>query len=239
LGDDLSVGIGLGSRIGSVVRTFQRVVDTRVDDDGDPDTSPVASLDIAPYQIGGEWQFSGLTAHVGFQWDPIQAIRVAGSVDWSQELKAEAVAAADSAAKRFDIPTEFRLGASGILTPRLTATFGLTYADWTASGNLLPSDVVEGPVWSFGGGLEWAGPTRGVRNFPVRLGFRRSELPFTIEGEGPIEQTFAGGIGLNLVPSESGYLAVMDFSLERGSRDAGSISESFWRASMTFRVGSF
>jgi len=238
VGDDLSLGFGVGSRIGSVVRTFQRVIDTNLDTDGDADATGGEVPAVNAYQIGGEWQYSGLTAHLGFQWDPIPAIRLGGSMSWSQELKAEAVAAADSTARTFDLPTEFRLGVSGILTPRLAATLGMTYSDWNASGDLLP-DAVAGTVWSFGGGLEWAGITRGARRFPVRLGFRRSDLPFTMEGEGPTEQVFTGGIGFNLIPSQSGYTAVMDLGFERGNREAGSVSESFWRTSVTFRVGSF
>jgi hypothetical protein len=239
VGDDISLGISVGSRIGSVVRTFQRVIDTNPDTDGDTGTSAEDAIDVNPYQIGGEWQYSGLTAQVGFQWDPIPAIRLGGSMNWSQELRAEPVAAADSTALTFDLPTEFRFGASGILTPQLALTLGLTYSDWKASGDRLPAEAVAGSVWSIGGGLEWAGLTRGARRFPVRLGFRRSDLPFTIDGEGPTEQMFTGGFGMNLIPSQSGYTAVMDLGFERGTREAGSLSESFWRTSLTFRVGSF
>ena len=94
-------------------------------------------------------------------------------------------------------------------------------------------------VKSFGGGVEWAGPTWGSRNFPVRFGMRRSDLPFTFDGDNPSERVFSGGIGLNLVPRETGLVGAIDLAVEKGTREGGSLSESFWRMSVTFRVGSF
>ena len=87
--------------------------------------------------------------------------------------------------------------------------------------------------------MEWAGPRLGVRNFPIRLGMRKTDLPFTFDGENPTERVWSGGIGLNLLPPQVGVMGAIDVALERGTRDAGSLSESFWRATMTFRVGSF
>ena len=227
VGDRLSLGVGVGSRIGSVIRTFQRIID------------PGGSFSVSPYRTGGEWQYSGLTATAGFQWDPFGALRLGGSVHWSQDLKAKALAAADETTATFDIPTEYRIGATGILTPRLHLSAGMTFADWKPSGDLLDPTSVAGSVLGFGTGLEWAGPTWGIRTFPIRLGYMQTELPFTFQGQSPTEEAFTGGIGLNLVPLTSGYMAVADLGFERGSRDSGSLSESFWRVSVTLRVGSF
>ena len=92
---------------------------------------------------------------------------------------------------------------------------------------------------SFGGGVEWAGPSLGVRNFPIRLGMRNSDLPFTFDGENPTEKVLSAGIGLNLLPAQAGLMGAIDLAFEKGTREAGSLSESFWRATVTFRVGSF
>jgi hypothetical protein len=227
LGDDLSIGVGVGSRVGSVTRRFTRLVNTE------------EVLGVAPFGIGGTWQYSGLTAALGFQWDPIRALRLGGTVDWSGELKADPETGTEGGSVRFEIPTEFRLGASGILTPRLALLVGMSFSDWKASNEFLGSEAVAGSVWSFGGGLEWAGPQMGARNFPIRIGARKSNLPFTFEGENPTENVLTGGIGLNLVPPQTGLVGAIDVAFEKGSRDAGSLSESFWRASLTFRVGSF
>jgi hypothetical protein len=210
-----------------VIRTFQRIIDTG------------GAFTITPYRTGGEWRYSGITATAGFQWDPVGAVRLAGAAHWSQDLEAEAVSAADETTARFKLPTEYRLGASGVLTPRLTLSAGLSYADWQPSEDLLEQEDIVGTVWSYGAGLEWAGLDWGLRNFPIRIGYRRSDLPFTFQGTDPAETLFSGGIGMNLLPMESGFIAVADLGIERGTRDSGSLSESFWRMSLTLRVGSF
>lgn len=227
LGEDLSLGIGVGSRIGSVTRTFRRTLD------------PEEVFDVIPFRTGNEWRYSGITGSFGFQWDPFEVLRIGGAVDWSQELKAEPVDESAGSTERFDLPTVFRLGASGVLTPRLAVSAGMTFAEWEPSGEGLDEEALAGSVVSYGGGMEWAGPTIWLRRFPVRVGFKRSELPFTFDGEQPTEAVWTAGIGLDLMPPQSGYIGTVDLGFERGDRDAGSLSESFWRASMTFRVGGF
>lgn len=227
VGDELALGIGLGARIGSVGRTFSRIIDSG------------GAFQVAPFETRSEWQYSGLTASVGFQWDPVRAIRLGGAMQWSGEMDAEPTGDSEGAKATFDLPTEFRFGASGILTPRLAVTVGLTYADWQTSDGFPDSEGLSGSVMSYGGGLEWAGPVVGIRNFPIRLGFRRSDLPFTYEGVTPSENVFSGGIGLNLIPPGVGLVGSIDLAAERGTREAGALSETFWRGTVTFRVGSF
>jgi hypothetical protein len=160
-------------------------------------------------------------------------------LNWSGDIEANPQSGTEGDRATFDIPTEFRLGASGVLTPRLSLSLGLSFADWKSSGQFLDDGDVVGQVWSYGGGVEWAGPRMGSRNFPLRVGFKSTDLPFAFEGETPRETLFSGGIGLNLVPSGAGFIGVVDIALERGKREAGSLSETFSRASLTFRVGSF
>jgi len=227
VGDDLSLGVGIGARMGSVTRTFLRTIAA----DG--------IFEVVPFRTGGEWQYSGLTTSLGFQWDPIEALRLGGTVNWSGDLKAKPTELTDDDPVSFDLPVEFRFGASGILTPRLAMSLGFSFADWNPSNEFLGPESIAGAVWSYGGGVEWAGPRLGVRNFPIRLGMRKTDLPFTFDGENPTERVWSGGIGLNLLPPQVGFMGAIDVALERGTRDAGSLSESFWRATMTFRVGSF
>lgn len=228
LGDDLSLGVGLGTRMGNVTRSFLRTIEAGGD------------FTTVPFRTGGEWQYSGMTAALSFQWDPISALRFGGAVNWSEDLKARSTEVQPfNRTETFALPLEIRFGASGILTPRLAITAGFSYADWESSNEFLPPESLVGTIWSYGGGLEWAGPRWGVRNFPFRLGYRQSALPFTFDGEEPKENVLAGGIGMNLIPQELGFVGAIDVGVERGSREAGALSESFWRASLTFRVGSF
>lgn len=227
IGDRFSLGVGAGARIGSVTRTFTRVIEAE------------EGFAVVPFKTKGEWKYSGLTATVGFQWDPIRALRLGGTVNWSGDLEAEPVGDSEGETESFALPTELRLGASGILTSRLAVSAGFSYADWKGSGEFLGPETVAGTVLSYGGGLEWAGPTLGLRNFPIRLGVKRADLPFKYDGETPKESVVSGGIGLTLVPPATGLVGAIDLAFERGTREASDLSESFWRVTATFRVGSF
>ncbi len=87
--------------------------------------------------------------------------------------------------------------------------------------------------------MEWRGLTRGFRTFPLRVGYRRAQLPFLFDGETPVERLAAAGIGLELFRYEDTVLGGLDLALERGDRRAGSLSEQFWRGTMTIRVSGF
>lgn len=227
IGDDLSLGVEVGTRMGAVTRTFSRFIDSD------------SIFQVVPFRTDGEWQYSGLTTLFGFQWDPIEAIRLGGSVRLSQDLKAKPTNGTEGDAESFALPAEYRLGASGILTPELALSVGFSYADWKSSNEFLGPEALAGAVMSYGGGVEWTGPGLGTRNFPIRLGMRKSDLPFTFDGEAPSETVLSGGIGLNLMPPQTGLIGVVDLAFEKGTREAGSLSESFWKATVTFRVGSF
>ncbi|MGM0668306.1 MAG: hypothetical protein ACQET1_01225, partial [Gemmatimonadota bacterium] len=76
----------------------------------------------------------------------------------------------------------------------------------------------------------------GSRTVPLRLGMRRSTLPFLLDGAEPRESLVSAGLGLNLSQAEAFILAGVDLALERGTREAGSFSEDFYRGTLTVRV---
>jgi hypothetical protein len=225
-GRSLSLSAGVGYHTGSVTRTFVRSFDPL----------SVETVQIKAFTDGGKWKYGGLAGSLGAVWDPLDFIRVSGSVSWNGTLEAEPLLITGGGAASYDIPTEFRIGASGVLTPRLSLTFGMSYADWKPSPEGLGAETVAGAVMSFGGGIEWQGGGIGSRTLPIRLGMRRSDLPFLLNGEKPIETLFSGGFGLNLTQADSFVLAGVDMAVERGSREAGAFSEDFWRGTFTFRV---
>jgi hypothetical protein len=227
VGEDLSLGFSVGARVGSVTRAYLRVIEG------------AEIFETVNFQTGGEWRYRGVTGSLGAQWDPMDALRLAASVTWSGELEADPVRGPTTEVAKFDLPMEYRLGASGVLTPRLTLSVGASFADWKASEEFLGEESLVGSVWSYGGGLEWGGPSMGDRSMPFRVGVRRAALPFTFEGEDPKETVFSGGVGLDLIPPQVGLSGGIDLALERGKREAGSLSEKFWRVTLTFRVGAF
>jgi hypothetical protein len=106
----------------------------------------------------------------------------------------------------------------------------MSYADWSAAHE-------EGAVaFGYGVGLELEQVSLLGRLLPVRLGYKRADLPFRFDGEAPSESAWTAGIGFNMAQVGSIPLARVDFAIEAGSRSAGSLSESFRRATMTVRV---
>lgn len=221
----LDLAASVGTYLGEVQRTLLRSFD---------------APSVQPYQESGSWRFYGPTVAVGATWDPVELVRVGASVSWSGELRADAVDGTDAPGDRIDLPTEYRAGVSGSLAPGITAHASLSHADWSeASGDGDEegfSAETSGSIWSVGGGLEWRGPGFLGRRFPLRVGYRRSEMPFRFDGSVPTESAFAAGIGLNLLELEELPLAAIDVSFETGNRSAGAFDESFRRATFTVRV---
>jgi hypothetical protein len=227
LGRSLSVAVSAGLHTGSVTRTYIREFDS----------PPLSTDEMVPFTDGGKWQYQGPKLGIGAVWDPSSVIRLAGSVDWSGELDAKPSSDTKGDAASYAIPTVFRLGASGVLTPRFSLNVGMSYADWTApDGNNLEPGTVAGGVWNLGGGLELEASGFGGRTLPIRLGVRRSDLPFLFEEEKPTEFVYSGGLGLNLTQADRFVLAAVDLAVERGNREAGTFKEEFWRGTITFRV---
>ncbi|HSR41476.1 MAG TPA: hypothetical protein VLL48_04885 [Longimicrobiales bacterium] len=227
LREGLAVGATVGSYLGDGRRAFRRSFDAEALGD---------TATVVEFVTQGEWRYTGPTASVGVSWDATDLIRVAGSVIWSGDLHADAKGETESRSRDFDLPTEYRFGASGNLGSGIAVNLGLQYADWSGADDDFEDASTAGAVWSLGGGLEWEGPTLLGRNFPLRAGYRRRELPFRFEGSAPSESAFAAGVGLNLLEAEDLPLARIDIAVEMGDREGGSISESFTRATFTLRV---
>lgn len=226
VGRSLSFAVSAGLHTGSVTRTYTREFDT----------PPLATGEVLPFTDGGKWQYQGPIAGIGAVWDPTRILRVAGSVSWSGELDAKPSFDTKAPGATYSVPTVFRLGASGVLTPRLSLNLGMSYENWTASEGGLEPETVAGGVWTWGGGLELEASGLGGRTIPLRLGMRRSDLPFMFRGEKPKDRVFSGGLGMNLTQADQFVLAGVDLAVERGTREAGIFKEEFWKGTITFRV---
>lgn len=217
-----SLGATAGIHTGSFRRTFIREFDR-------------TQVDVNPYVATASWTTTAPTVVVSARVDPLPLVRLAGSVTWSGDLEADPEEGEEAEARRFPLPLEFRGGASLTLTPVLSATVGASWADWTSTGDMLNEGSGVSAL-SLGGGLEWTSGSLFGRRAPLRLGYRRADLPFRVEGEKALESGYSLGGGLLLSELEGIPLAAMDISVERGERTAGSLAETFWRTTVTLRV---
>jgi len=223
----LALGASVGTYTGDLTRSLRRSFDT-----GE------AGLVIDDTEVGGFWQYSGLNATVGAMVDVGDVLRVGANVSFSGDLKADPSEDTAGAGARYALPPQLRVGASGVLSPGLVASAGVTYADWTDVGAALQDESGQAAV-TVGGGLEWTRANLFGRRSPFQVGYRRSTLPFTFGGERAVENVFSGGVGLDFIQDQGMTLAGVALALERGSRDAGPFSETFNRVALTVRVAGF
>ena len=182
----LSVAATLGFHTGTQVRSFSRsigIVEDEEQETGDR------------FRERGRWEMTGTTFGLGAMWDFRDFLRVSGSFTWSGDLRANPVGQTEGGEARFELPTEFRIGASAMLTPVVAATLGFGRSNWTPAESGAGA-AARGAVTTFGGGLEWSGMGLFGRSLPVRVGYRRAGLPFSIDASTPTESGFADRLRL-------------------------------------------
>lgn len=224
----VAVGLSAARYTGSTTRRLTRDFGAGVD-----------TLAVQPFQAGGFWTYSGTSLSGGASWAVGTVARVAASVTWSGSLNATASADTDGDSRSYDVPLQFRVGGSALLSPGLAVSAGITAADWTAVEGDLRGGTSTGTATSLGAGLELTRARFLGRTAPIRLGYRRTELPFALGAGAPTETVWAGGLGLHL--SEVGEIvrAAVDLGVERGTRSDADLSERFWRSTLTVRISGF
>jgi hypothetical protein len=134
-------------------------------------------------------------------------------------------------------PFEFKVSTTTVISPTLAVNAGATTANWTDLGDPGLDAVGNGRVTSYGAGVEWEVGSFWAGGFPLRAGFRRSELPFRFLNSAVTENTVSFGFGLVMAQALGLPLAALDTAVEVGSRDSGAFRESFRRLTVSVRVG--
>jgi hypothetical protein len=222
---ETSVGLTVGRYTGAFDRTLVRTVE-----------SAAGGSAVQPYISAGSWTYSGYLVTGGVGARLIDIIYLSASATWSSSLNAEASATTEGADGSFHVPLQVRLGASAALTPGLTLSASTARADWSGVADDLSSGSAARATTAFGVGLELTQARLLGRRAPLRLGFRRAGLPFSVGSEDATERIFSGGVGLELNQTGEFVLASMDLALERGRRSAGAFTENFWRGTLSLRL---
>jgi hypothetical protein len=225
IGSRFAAGVNLGYYTGKQRRELTRTV-----------SAEDLGFQLDPTVVFGEWKTGGFTGTVGMLWDPLEILRVAGSVEWGGTVKIEPIGGTVIGEDEVELPLRFRLGTSASLTPQLSLVGSLSVADWSDVGSGLSAELQQGTDLGYGLGLEFTGASLLGRALPLRAGYRRSEFPFQFEGVDPDESVWTGGFGYVFAASDSYPLASIESAIERGSRTAGAVKEEFWRATFTLRL---
>ncbi len=225
---NVALGVQVGTHLGDLTRRFTRTFD-----------SLEVETSVPPYEIGGFWRYSGLTATFGASVDLGSVGRLAASYTWSEDLEAEASADTDGGSGTFAMPAEFRVGGSASLSSRLGVSAGAHWADWSKT-RTVQGGVSGRSTLTVGGGAEWTGVSVLGKPSALRVGYRRAPLPFPVEaGDDPVESALTAGLGMQLLQAGGTTLASVEFALDRGTRQSGTLEERFWRLSTSVRISGF
>jgi hypothetical protein len=228
LGRHAAVGISVARYTGSLTRRLTRTFGEGVD------TAAVGS-----FQMGGYWSYSGAAVTGGGSLLLADFAHVAGSLTWSTGLDANASADTEGESRSYDIPLQMRLGMTAVLAPWLTASAGFSRADWTSVNDDLRAGTSTGSATSYGLGVELSRVTLLGKAAPIRVGYRRTDLPFALGNGDARETVWAGGMGLNVSQVGEVVRAGVDLAVERGRRSDSKLTERFWRSTLTVRVSSY
>ena len=228
VGETLGVGVTLGRYAGSVTRMLTR--DFGV-------ATAIESLE--GYEVGGRWSYSGASVTGGFAADLGGVVRIAGSATWSSSLNATGSEETEGSDRAFDPPPQYRLGTSVVLAPGLLVTASAVRADWAGLADDLMTPSTVGSTNGLGVGVELSRVRLLGLSTPLRFGYRKSSLPFSFGSSGATETALSGGFGFVLNETSGIILAGADFAVERGERSDSTLTERFWRATVSLRVSGF
>jgi hypothetical protein len=223
-----AVGLTVGRYTGSVSRRLLRQF-----------SDSASANQVLPYGSSGTWSYSGYQATVGVSSDVLEVVRIAASATVSTELDATATSTTPGSDRSFSMPLQLRIGASSQLAPGLTLSASAARADWSGTAEDLGAGTQAGSATSFGAGFELSQVRIFGRTTPLRLGFQRRGLPFSLEGADAHEQAFSGGLGFALNEVNEIVLASVDLAMEKGTRTGGAYREDFWRATVSLKVSGF
>lgn len=223
----VSLGAEYAIMTGRLQQTYRRDFEPDVDD-------PSRVLG----SVGGitDWEYSGRRFRFGAATDLTSRIHLGADVSLQSALTAERDSiGGESLTRKFDMPVAFEVGASARVSERLLVTGAGGWTGWSGAEGGSDEFVASNVVWA-GVGAELTGTRLLGVSLPLRIGLRRTDLPFHPRGRDQLsERALTLGLGARVAEEQ----ARVDVALEIGSRgdlaDSG-VEEGFQRLSITLAL---
>ncbi|MCH7714843.1 MAG: hypothetical protein IH876_01820 [Gemmatimonadetes bacterium] len=171
------------------------------------------------FQDEDDLSFSGSGFSAGVLWSVRPAIRLAAAARINNSLTSRL---GDGASQSITMPVSLAGGVAFTFSP---AFRWMTTAQWRAwsrsDGDLVSTGSRAFDTWIVGSGIELGG--QGGR-FPLRVGVRYAQIPFSHNTEQPTEWNFSLGTGTPFASNR----AAIDVAVERFQRDGASARERGW-----------
>ena len=180
-----------------------------------------------PITQEGDVSYSGWGVSAGAVYTPFQRLRFGVTVRWDSELNADEPLLPTT---EIQLPMTVTAGISALPLPALQWSASASWRSWSRGRDDLPADanVRVFDTWEVGTGLQFGGPDLGVGRFPLRVGVRYAQLPFSGSDDQPREIDLTAGSGISFAADR----AMLDFAVERVLRDGGGASERAWQISV-------
>ncbi len=203
----VSVGLAIHALSGSTRLTVRR----NFDSNAYTDVSDVSTTD-----------FGGLGVSAGILASPAPRLDVGASIKLAGHLTAENSAGLSA---RVALPLEATVSAAYEVVPGVALAGSAHHAGWSrASDDLVAAgQAPTRDLWAVAVGLDVDRANLLLARLPLRLGYRRTQLPLQVGGAWLSERAVSGGIGLRF----AGGRTTADLAVESGSREAGALRESF------------
>lgn len=132
-----------------------------------------------------------------------------------------------------DLPGTVELGASARLTDRWILAASGGWAEWSVVDEVRDATAHDA-LWG-GVGVEYRGLRLLGGDFPVRLGGRRAELPFSLGPDPVVETAITGGFGWIFREGTAALQVGIEIG-KRGDLEGAGLEESFRRATISFEL---
>jgi hypothetical protein len=165
-------------------------------------------------------RFSGRSFSGGLLWLPTTKLGFAAAGRWNSTLGLRLEGAA---ASKVTMPASFAFGASLGVTSQMRWMTTARWRSWSrANDGVSVAGTSAFDTWEVGSGLEIS--TRQGAKFPLRVGIRYAQLPFSPTTDQPTEWNYSVGTGAPFAANR----AVIDVALQRFRRDGAGASERGW-----------
>jgi len=229
LSPSIAVGASAGVYTGSVRRNFSRKFDL--------DSLP--TLDgIQDYSDNRAWGYSGPLVSVNLSWDPYPSLYLGGSLQWSGDIALSPMEGSIGKKEVIRLPLELKVASNWIIDPGLSVSVGFASSNWSDLGYAEIDALAAGRTNSYGIGLEWEATRFWSGILPLRIGFRKSTMPFQFKGQVVRERNMSLGFSVVLAEALELPLAAIDVAMEVGKHSASDFEENFNRLTVTLRAGS-
>ena len=174
-----------------------------------------------PFLERGSLIYSGTSVSGGLLWLPRTTLSfaVTGRLNSSMGIRLRRVDATSMA-----MPASLAFGASVGITPQLRWMTTARWRSWSrAQADVAATGTSAFDTWEVGSGMEVSPGGQGGK-FPLRIGVRYAQLPFSPTTDQPTEWNYSIGTGAPFAANR----AVFDVALERFERDGAGASERGW-----------